>query len=211
MIVAVDGPAAAGKGTLARRLGAQFGLAYLDTGSLYRAVALRVLRAGADPADESAAANAAGGLSAAELSDPELRGEATGEAASVLAAHPRVRAALLAFQREFARRPPGGAEGAVVDGRDIGTVVLPDADYKLFVTASPQERARRRCAELRERGAAPDLAQVLRQIEDRDRRDAERSASPLRPAADAFLLDTTELDIDAAFAAASAYISGPNR
>ena len=211
MIVAVDGPATAGKGTLARRLAQHFGLAYLDTGSLYRAAALRVLRAGADPADESAAEAAARAIGTAALGDPALRDEATGEAASVLAANPRVRAALLAFQREFARNPPGGVRGAVVDGRDIGTVVLPDAGYKLFVTASVEERARRRYGELVERGEAPELAHILRQMAERDRRDTGRAASPLLPAADAFLLDTTELDIDAAFAAASAYISGSTR
>ncbi len=208
MIVAVDGPAAAGKGTLARRLAAHFGLAYLDTGSLYRAVGLRVLRAGANPDDTVAAEAAARGLTPADLTDPELRAEATGAVASKVAAQPAVRAALLQFQRDFARNPPAGAKGAVLDGRDIGTVVIPDADRKLFVTASPEERARRRWAEL---GAkAPPLAEVERTMAERDRRDQERAAAPLKPAPDAFLLDTSDLDIDAAFAAAKAYISGAN-
>ena len=209
MIIAIDGPAAAGKGTLARRLAAHFRCAYLDTGLLYRAVGAAVLRAGKDPGHDEAAATAAAALVPADLEDPGLRSEAAGQAASKVAAHPKVRAALLAFQRDFAANPPGGAAGAVVDGRDIGTVVLPDADFKLFVFASEEERARRRWAELAAAGDAPDPDEVLAALRARDRRDAERAVSPLTPAPGCYLLDTTDLDIDAAFAAAKAYISGP--
>lgn len=209
MIIAIDGPAAAGKGTLARRLAEHFGCAHLDTGSLYRAVAVVLLRAGADPGDEAAAAAAAEALTPEDLDDPELRSEEAGQAASRVAALPAVRAALLAFQRNFAVHPPGSARCVVVDGRDIGSVVLPDADFKLFVTASEEERARRRWAELNEAGEAPDAGAVLASMRQRDRRDAGRAVSPLAPASGAYLLDTTDLDIDAAFGAAKAYISGP--
>ncbi len=161
LVVAIDGPAASGKGTLARNLAAKFGLAHLDTGRLYRATALRVLAVGGDPADPETAAAAARGLDPALLDDPRLRDEAVGRAASVVAAIPAVRAALLAFQRRFAGQP----QGAVLDGRDIGTVVCPDADVKLFVTASREERARRRAKELRENGAPAIYEAVLRDIE----------------------------------------------
>ena len=201
MIIAVDGPAAAGKGTLAKRLAKHFGLAHLDTGGLYRAVGLKVLRTGGDPATCAAA------LQHTDLADPELRLERTAEVASKVAAIPEVRAALLAFQRDFAAKPPGGAKGAVLDGRDIGTVVLPDAPYKLFVTASPEARARRRWAELAAVPNRPSLAEIEAQVRQRDARDQERAVAPLKPAPDAFLLDTTDLDIDAAFAAAKAYLS----
>ncbi|MDA1132316.1 MAG: (d)CMP kinase, partial [Proteobacteria bacterium] len=154
-------------------------------------------------------AKAAAALVPADLEDPGLRSEAAGQAASKVAAHPKVRAALLAFQRGFAANPPAGAAGAVVDGRDIGTVVLPEADFKLFVFASEEERARRRWAELAAAGDAPDPDKVLAAMRERDRRDAGRTVSPLKPAAGCYLLDTTDLDIDAAFAAAKAYISGP--
>jgi cytidylate kinase len=204
MIVAVDGPVAAGKGTLARRLAAHYGFDYLDTGTLYRATALRLLRSGAAP-DEAAAAEARG-VGPAELADPALRDEATGRLASVVAAFPAVRAALLDFQRGFAAGPPGG-RGAVLDGRDIGTVVCPHADVKLFVTASAEARARRRFLELRERGEAAVFAAVLADLEARDARDRSRAAAPLAPAADAHLLDTTTLDIEAAFQAACAIIA----
>ena len=204
MIIAIDGPAAAGKGTLARRIAEHFGYAHLDTGSLYRAVALALPRPGVDPSDDAAAA-----IALRELSDPGLRSEEAGQVASHGAALPAVRAALLAFQRNFAANPPGGVGGAVVDGRDIGSVVLPGADFKLFVTASEEERARRRWAELNEAGAAPDPDALLASMQERDRRDAARPISPLAPAPGAYLLDTTDLDIDAAFADAKAYISAP--
>ncbi|MSP20611.1 MAG: (d)CMP kinase [Alphaproteobacteria bacterium] len=210
MIVAVDGPAAAGKGTLACKLAQHYGLAHLDTGGLYRAVALRVLRAHLDPTEPVGAEKAARALAPADLADPDLRLERTAEAASKVAVIPGVRAALLEFQRAFAFKPPGGTKGAVLDGRDIGTVVLPDADHKLFVTASPESRARRRWAELAAVPGRPSLAEIEGQVRERDARDRERAVSPLKSAPGAFLLDTTDLDIDAAFAAAKAYISGRN-
>ncbi len=200
-IIAVDGPAAAGKGTLARRLAAALGLPYLDTGLLYRAVGRRVLDAGADPRDGTQAEAAARSLTPADLERTDLRSPMTDMAASAVAAIPAVRAALLEFQRRFGRD-----RGAVLDGRDIGTVVFPEAAVKLFVTASVQERARRRFLELRGRGIAADPLQVEAEIRDRDSQDANRPVAPLRPAADAVLLDTTMLDAEAAFAAALAVI-----
>ncbi|MGE0715317.1 MAG: (d)CMP kinase [Alphaproteobacteria bacterium] len=202
MIIAIDGPAASGKGTLARRLAARFGLAHLDTGAIYRAVARRLLDAGQAPDDAAAALAAAAALTPEELSDPRLRDEAVGQATSVVAAIPAVRGALLDFQRRFARR----AGGAVLDGRDIGTVVCPDATIKIFLTAAPEERARRRAKELRDRGTAVIDAAVLQDIRERDARDSGRSTAPLVPAADAFVIDTSALDADAAFAAALAHI-----
>ncbi|BBK29434.1 cytidylate kinase [Stella humosa] len=203
MIIAIDGPAAAGKGTLARRLAAHFGYPHLDTGALYRAVARRLLEAGGDPADADAALAAARLVTADELDDPRLRDEAVGRATSIVSAHPAVRAALLDFQRRFAHAGPG----AVLDGRDIGTVVCPDAGAKLFVTASPEARAARRAKELRDRGVPAIDARVLQDIKERDARDSSRSAAPLAQAADAYVLDTTQLDPDGALAAALAYIA----
>ena len=210
MIVAIDGPAAAGKGTLARKLADHYGFAHLDTGALYRAVASRVLRAGASPDDAAAAAREAEALTGTNLRASDLRTERVSDAASRVATVPGVRAALLEFQRTFARHPPEGRPGAVVEGRDIGTVVLPDADKKLFVTASAEVRAERRWRELAAGGAAVTLAEVLKSVVERDRRDQERAQSSLRMAAGAFLLDTTKLDIDAAFDAAKAFVSGQN-
>lgn len=201
LVIAIDGPAAAGKGTLARRIAAHLGLPYLDTGLLYRAVGRRVLDRGADPHDAAIAAAEALALDPADLDRPDLRGPASDAAASAVAAIPPVRAALLDFQRSFGR-----ARGAVLDGRDIGTVVFPEADVKLFVTASPEERARRRFLELRGRGIAADRDQVLAEIRDRDAQDANRPVAPLKPAPDAITIDTTALDADAAFAAALAEI-----
>ena len=198
MIIAVDGPAASGKGTLAKRIAAHFGLAHLDTGALYRAVARDVARAGFRLDDTWAAVAYARGLDPATLDDAALREAHVGEAASIVARIPEVRAALLGFQREFARRPGG----AVLDGRDIGTVVCRDAEARLLVTAPPQERARRRHLELTGRGEAVGYEAVLSDIEARDARDAGRGAAPLKVAADADLLDTTDLDIEAAFDAA---------
>ncbi len=206
MIIAIDGPAASGKGTLARRLARHFALAHLDTGGLYRAVALRTLNSGGDPADAAAAEAAAKAVRAEDLDDPRLREERVAQAASVVAALPAVRHALLAFQRDFAYRPPGDAAGAVLDGRDIGTVICPDADAKLFVTAGLDARAERRFKELRESGNAAIYEAVLQDMKDRDARDSQRRAAPLVPADDAFVLDTTALDADAAFAAALAFI-----
>ncbi len=202
MIIAIDGPASSGKGTLARKLALHYGLPHLDTGSLYRAVARRLLKVDADLNDVGAAENAARSLSPDDLNDPALRDEKTGEAASIVSAMPGVRAALLDYQRSFAHQPGG----AVLDGRDVGTVICPDADAKLFVTATALVRAKRRAGELRARGEAADEGRILEDIEARDRRDAERAVAPLRPAADAHLLDTSNLSIEAAFEAAKAVI-----
>ncbi len=202
MIIAIDGPAASGKGTLARRIAAHYGLHHLDTGLLYRAVAKVVLDAGY-PADNVArAAAAALALDPEKFDENALKEHAVSEASSVVAAIPQVRKALLDYQRAFAARPPG----AVLDGRDIGTVIAPGADIKLFVTASPQIRAARRVAELKARGVAADERDVLADLLRRDERDSARAAAPLKPAPDAHLLDTTHLDIDAAFRAAVAII-----
>ncbi len=198
MIIAVDGPAASGKGTLSKRVAVHYALAYLDTGSLYRAVARDTVIAGGDPLDEDAAVKAAENIDPATLEDPGLRARGVGEAASIVAAHAKVRAALLAYQRSFAAQPAG----AVIDGRDIGTVICPNATVKLFVTATPEERARRRYLQLVEGGVAVTEAEILSDIRKRDERDKGREAAPLVKADDAHLLDTTNLSIDAAFKAA---------
>ncbi len=198
MIVAIDGPAASGKGTLARRIAAELGLRYLDTGSIYRAVALACLKDGISPDDGAAASRIAGGLDAAQLDDPALRDPGVGEAASIVSAHPGVREALLGWQRRFAAVAPG----AVLDGRDIATVVCPQADAKLFVTASPEIRAARRASEMRSKGHDVTDLEVLDDIRRRDARDEARASAPLRKADDAVLLDTTDLSIEAAFQAA---------
>ncbi len=198
IVIAIDGPAAAGKGTLARRLAAHYGLRFLDTGALYRAVAVAMREGGHDLTDEATAARIAATLDPALLEHPDLRAAGTGEAASRVASMPAVRAALLDYQRRFAATPPG----AVLDGRDIGTVVCPDADVKLFVTAAPEVRARRRWRELKARGEEVPFEEVLAQVKARDARDMNRPEAPLRPAPDAHLLDTSELDIEAAFQAA---------
>lgn len=202
-VIAVDGPSAAGKGTLARRLAAHFSLRYLDSGSLYRAVAARLLRDGADLHDKSLAVAAAEDLNEADLAAPNLRFEAVGQAASVISPIPALRAALLDYQRGFAATPPG----AVIDGRDIGTVVCPDATHKLFITASPEVRVERRYLELTAAGGPADRDQVRREMAARDARDESRDMAPLAVAADATELDTSELDVDQAFAAALAAIS----
>ena len=207
MIIAIDGPAASGKGTLARRLAAQYGLAHLDTGLLYRAVAKQVLDRGTDPTEEDAATAAARSLNLADVDASELRSEAIGEAASKVAAIAAVRAELVRLQRNFTRNPPNGAAGAVLDGRDIGTVICPDADVKFYVIAVVEERAKRRHAELQSRGEAIELDEVLEDLRRRDARDTERAVSPLKPAPGAHLLDTSNLSIDSAFAQAKALIS----
>jgi len=193
MIIAVDGPAASGKGTIARALAAHYGLPHLDTGLLYRAVALTLGRAGGDP-DSEADALAATGFADGLLADPELREEATGSLASRVSAHGAVRAALKARQQAFAAQ----AGGAVLDGRDIGTVIVPDADAKLYVTASPEVRAERRAREMEGHGLTADRAAMIAEIVARDARDMGRDNAPLRQAADADLLDTSDLGIAAA-------------
>jgi cytidylate kinase len=203
MIIAIDGPAASGKGTLAKRLAATFGLPHLDTGLLYRAVARAILDAGRDIGDGEAAACAARALRLDTLQESRLRGREMGEAASVIAAVPEVRRALLQAQQTFARQPGG----AVLDGRDIGTVICPDADAKLFVVASAEIRAHRRHLELQGRGEPSVFAEVLADIRRRDERDAGRGAAPLRPAADALILDTSVLDADEAFTEALKVLS----
>ena len=200
-IIAIDGPAAAGKGTLARRLAAELGLPYLDTGLLYRATGRRVLDAGGDPADPVAAAAAARALRSEDTQRADLRGPVADAAAAAVAAIPEVRAALLDFQRSFGR-----AHGAVLDGRDIGTVIFPEAPVKIFVTASLAERARRRFLELRAKGTPAPYDQVEADMRARDTQDAARVAAPLRAAEDAVTLDTTEMDAEAAFARALAVV-----
>jgi len=213
VVITVDGPAGAGKGTLARSLARHFGYAHLDTGKLYRAVGLAVLRGGGDPADPQAAERAAraldaGAIAAGALDAAELASERVAEAASKVSAVPGVRAALLDFQRDFAASPPGGAGGAVLDGRDAGTVVCPGAPAKLFLDASPEVRAARRHKELLARGEVSIYARVLADIRARDERDRNREVAPLRPAADACVIDTSDLDPDDVLARALAHIAG---
>ncbi|MGN6459912.1 MAG: (d)CMP kinase [Pseudolabrys sp.] len=198
MIIAIDGPAASGKGTLAKHLAAHYRLPHLDTGLLYRAVGKAVIDRGGDPADAAAAAAAAQALDLAHIDETALKADRFGNAASVVGAIPPVREALLAFQRRFAATPGG----AVLDGRDIGTVIAPQAEVKIFVTASPEARAQRRLKELLGRGETADEATVLADIRKRDARDAERTVAPFRPAEDAHLLDTTHLAIEPAVRAA---------
>jgi cytidylate kinase len=196
-VIAVDGPAASGKGTIGRALARHYSLPHMDTGVLYRAVALKLWRWGGDPRNEFEALRAVGELGF-DPDDPELRTEPVSKIASSISAYPSVRAALLERQQDFARQ----AGGAVLDGRDIGTIIAPDADAKLFVTASPEVRARRRLEELLQRGMAAHYEDVLADIRSRDERDANREIAPLKQAPDAMLLDTSELDIDAAIAEA---------
>ena len=191
--IAIDGPAAAGKGTLARAVAAHFGFDYLDTGLIYRAVGRNVQREGGDPADPVLAEAAARALAPSDLEANDLRGDDAAQAASKVAAIPAVRAQLLEFQRNFARQPPGG-KGAVLDGRDIGTVVCPDAPVKLFVTASIEKRAERRLKELRAKGLDAMEDAVLADMRERDERDRNRSVAPLVPASDAHVLDSSDLD-----------------
>ena len=198
MIIAIDGPAASGKGTIARQIAAVYGLHHLDTGLLYRAVAKAVLDAGHSPDDVTRAIEAAVMLDPSKFDDRALKTQAITEAASVVAAIPEVRQALINYQRGFATKPPG----AVLDGRDIGTVIAPGADIKIFVVASPEERARRRTMELKARGEEAEEQDVLADLLRRDERDSRRTAAPLKAAPDAHLLDTTHLGVDAAFRAA---------
>jgi cytidylate kinase len=202
MIVAIDGPAASGKGTLARRLAERLGLPHLDTGLLYRATARTLMEHGQNLADVRAAVAAARGLSLTDFDAKILRGRDMGEAASIVAAIPEVRQALIDLQRDFATRPGG----AVLDGRDIGTVICPQAQVKIFVTATPETRATRRALELKGQGETVDYLAILEEIRRRDARDASRATAPLRAAADAVELDTTDLDIEAAFDRALAIV-----
>ncbi len=216
IVIAIDGPAASGKGTLARRIAERLGYAWLDTGLLYRAAGLAALDAGGDPADPEAAAAAANHLArriATEgpnlLDDARLRSDTAADAASKLSAVPAARAALLAFQRDFAHNPSAAGRpvrGAVLDGRDIGTIICPDAQVKLFVTAAVEERARRRVKELQARGLTAIYSAVLEDLKQRDARDSQRAVAPLKPADGAFLLDTSALDADEALAKAMAVI-----
>ncbi len=215
MIIAIDGPAAAGKGTLAQNLAKHFHYAFLDTGRLYRAVGYAVLQTGKDPSDEAEATKAAKAFDPKSinqiLSNPALREEATGNAASKVAVIPAVREALLQLQRDFAEHPffedGTEAKGAVLDGRDIGTVVCPNADVKLFVTASAEVRADRRFKELKDANKPADYDKILADIKERDERDSKRTTAPLKPAEDAYVLDTSHLDAVQAFQAALDYIA----
>lgn len=202
MIIAIDGPAAAGKGTLAKRLAIHYGLAYLDTGLLYRAVGRKAHTLGLDLDDPDQVTAVARELDTGDIDEASLRGREAGELASRIAAHPGVRQALNAFQREFAARP----DGALLDGRDIGTVICPDADVKIFVTASAEVRARRRTDELNAKGRTVVYERILEEVRQRDDRDSNRAVSPLKPADDAHLLDTSELSIDGVFRKACSLI-----
>ena len=207
MIIAIDGPAASGKGTLGKRLAAHYALRHLDTGLIYRAVAKALLDAGRPLDDRAAAAAAARALDPARFDEAALKSHTVGEAASIVSAIPEVRAALLAFQRAFAARPPG----AVLDGRDIGTVIAPDADVKIYVVAAPSVRAQRRAAEMKASGQAVDDAAILADILKRDERDRNRAAAPLVKAPDAHELDTTHLNVEQAVAAAIAIVEKNRR
>lgn len=198
MIIAIDGPAASGKGTLGKRLARHYGYRHLDTGVIYRAVAYALMQSGHDLRDEAAAVQAALELDPENFGNPALKTQTAGEGASIVSAIPRVREVLLNFQRQFAAGPPG----AVLDGRDIGTVICPDADVKIFVVADPRVRARRRTMEARARGEEADEAAVLADIIQRDERDKNRPIAPLKPAPDAYLLDNSQLDIEGGVRAA---------
>lgn len=199
-IIAVDGPAAAGKGTLCRRLAEKYNLATLDTGLLYRAVGMNVVRAGFDPEDADKATEFAEKLTSDDLQAGDLRTEDAGQAASKVSAVPGVRQALLDFQKNFAANPPEGFSGAILDGRDIGTVICPDADVKVYINASAEIRAERRHKELLDRGLESIYARVLEEMKERDARDSSRSVAPLKPAEDALQLDTSDKDADQVFA-----------
>jgi cytidylate kinase len=202
MIIAIDGPAASGKGTLAKRLAAHYGFHCLDTGLLYRAVALSLLDAGVSPSDRARAEATAKALDLSRFAEAALKAPKVSEAASIVSAIPEVRAALLAYQKDFAARQPG----AVLDGRDIGTVIAPQAEAKIFVTASPEVRARRRFLEMQQSGGKLSEAEVLADIRRRDERDSSRGIAPLKIAPDAHLLDTTAMDADAVLRAAIAIV-----
>ncbi len=202
VVIAIDGTAACGKGTIARALARHYGFAHLDSGALYRLVALGVLEAGGDPANPEDAVRSAGALDLTLAGDPKIRTDVVGAAASKVAAIPAVRAALVDFQRDFAQRPPGNSQGAVIDGRDIGTVIVPDAAAKLFIDARAEVRARRRLLELQGLGISRNPDDLAAELVARDAADRSRAISPLKQAEDAVLLDTSDLDIEAAFAKA---------
>ncbi|MAH84830.1 MAG: cytidylate kinase [Rhodospirillaceae bacterium TMED8] len=206
MIIAIDGPAAAGKGTLARHLAVELRLAYLDTGLLYRAVGKKVLSLGVDLEDIARAESISKALKPADLEIDGLRADDVAQAASKVSAIPGVRAALLEFQRSFAKSPLKGKKGSILDGRDIGTVVCPDAPVKLFVTASTEVRAQRRFKELQDRGSTVIYARVLEDMNERDARDSSRSVAPLEQAEDAVKIDTSVMDAEAVFETAMGII-----
>jgi cytidylate kinase len=206
IVIAVDGTAASGKGTLAKRLARHFNFAHMDSGALYRLTALAVLEQLGDPANEADAVNGARTIDLSRAGDPKIRSDVIGKASSQVAAIPAVRQALFAFQKSFLAVPPGDSAGAVMDGRDIGTVIAPDATGKLFIDAKPEIRARRRCLELKSLGIERQEADLLAEIIARDQADRTRAVSPLKQALDASLLDTSTLGIDAAFAAALALV-----
>jgi cytidylate kinase len=211
VVIAVDGTAASGKGTLAKKLARHFNFPHLDSGALYRLTALAVLEKNGDPKNEADAINGARAIDLSRAGDPAIRTDIVGKAASHVAAIPAVRQALFDFQRDFLLSPPGHADGAVMDGRDIGTVIAPDAVAKLFVDAAPALRAHRRWKELQGMGIDRVEADILTEINARDAADRSRPISPLKQAEDAFLLDTTDLDIDAAFAAALSMVEAKVR
>ena len=210
-IIAIDGTFSSGKGTLAKKLAAHYGFAYLDTGKLYRAVAAKAMSSNTSLGNAKSCAALASSLQMSDLEDPVLKSGAVGAAASKIAVHPPVRAALLSFQKEFAQNPPNSLSGAILDGRDIGTVICPNADVKLYVDAQPEVRAKRRHSELTSYGEDITYEQVLSQLTERDARDMSREQAPLIPAANAHLLDTTKLSIDAAFEAAKSIIDAALR
>lgn len=211
VVIAVDGPAASGKGTLSNSLANHFDFARLDTGLIYRALGLKVLGDGTDASDKQKVILLANQLSFDDLNQENLRSEKVGAVASRVAAIPDVRAVLLKFQRDFAAHPPVGKSGVVLDGRDIGTIVCPNANFKIFLIADKDVRATRRFKELQERGLRAIYSRILRDMVDRDARDSFRSVAPLEPAKDAFVLDTSKLSVDAAFVAALRYISTQNK
>ena len=207
-IIALDGPAASGKGTLARKLAEHFNLALLDTGALYRAVGWNVLRASGDPENETDALKAAAKLAEIDLKNPALRGESIAAAASKVAGLPAVRQNLVEFQRHFAHNPPPGKDGTILDGRDIGTVICPDAPIKIFITADVETRAKRRfMEEFGKDGSDENFSNILADLNARDERDMNRGTSPLKKAENAYLIDTSVSDIEAVFEAALAYVS----
>ncbi|MBT4879500.1 MAG: (d)CMP kinase [Alphaproteobacteria bacterium] len=211
MIIAIDGPSGSGKGTLAKKLADHFDFAFLDTGLLYRAVAFIMRSQGLDPNNEQTCEKVAQQIREEDLQSPLLRDESVGEIASIVSSYPGVRAALLAFQKNFCSTPPRNKPGAILDGRDIGTVICPEADYKFFIFANPDIRAERRWKELQKRGTTCIYDHVLQDMKERDARDTTRTTSPLLPAKDAFIIDTSELTIDQVFEEVLSIIEGNNR